>query len=142
MLSYCFIGNFGVGIASFFVFTRLVITLNIVLAVLWTTFVILPGVITYDSSEVITKGLKEEILGEEEEFHVRHLFDGRVWFITTFVKSKSAHESFMANNIYFYYRVQLLTVYYSMVAMYEKVFVTMTMLMVQGNMTHAVIVLT
>ncbi|XP_065889131.1 transmembrane channel-like protein 7 isoform X2 [Dysidea avara] len=70
-------GNFGVGIASFFVFTRLVITLNIVLAVLWTTFVILPGVITYDSSEVITKGLKEEILGEEEEFHVRHLFDGR-----------------------------------------------------------------
>jgi len=55
-----------------------VIALNIGLAVLWTIFVILPGAISYNSSEIITKGLNEEILDEEEEFHVRNLFDGRV----------------------------------------------------------------
>ena len=64
-------------------FTRLVITINIVLASLWTLFVVLPGAIRYDSSEVITKGLNEELLDEEKEFHVRNLFDGRVWLLFT-----------------------------------------------------------
>jgi len=40
--------------------------------------VILPGAIGYDSSKITTKGLKEEFLGEKDEFHVRNLFDGRV----------------------------------------------------------------
>ena len=120
-------------------FTRLVIALNIFLAILWTIFVILPSAIRYDSSEIITKGLNEEILGEEEEFHVRNLFDGRVCFITMF---ESAVVNMISNNTSFFYRVQLLIVYSSTAAMYEKVFVTMKMLVIQGSMTRAVIVLT
>ncbi|XP_065888479.1 transmembrane channel-like protein 7, partial [Dysidea avara] len=66
-------GNFGVGIASFFVFTRFVIALNIVLAVLWTCFVILPGAIEYDREP---SSVENEDIMEIELFHVKNLFDG------------------------------------------------------------------
>ena len=73
-----YVGDFGVGIASFFVFARLVIALNVVLAILWTSFVILPGAVKYNASKVVTRTLKENLLDNEEEFHVKNLFDGRV----------------------------------------------------------------
>ena len=76
----CSIGNFGVGIASFFVFTRFVIALNIVLAVLWTCFVILPGAIEYDREP---SSVENEDIMEIELFHVKNLFDGMVCLLHT-----------------------------------------------------------
>ena len=48
------------------------IALNIILAVLWTCFVIIPVVIAYNSSDIVTRTL------HDNNFHVKNLFDGRV----------------------------------------------------------------
>ena len=69
-------GNFGVGIASFFVFARLVITVNIFVAILWTCFVIIPVAITYDSSDIVSVMYHDD--EDDDTFTVRNLFDGRV----------------------------------------------------------------
>lgn len=69
-------GNFGVGIASFFVFARLVITVNIFVAILWTSFVIIPVAIEYDSSDIVSVMYRDD--EDDDTFTVRNLFDGRV----------------------------------------------------------------
>ena len=50
--------------------------MNIILAVLWTAFVILPAAIKYDSSQIASYNVTKEL--EKDPFHVRNIFDGRV----------------------------------------------------------------
>ena len=69
-------GNFGVGIASFFVFARLVIAVNIFVAVLWACFVIVPAVIKYDTSDIVTVMYHDD--EDDDIFYLTNLFDGRV----------------------------------------------------------------
>ena len=57
-------------------FVRLVITLNIILAVLWMSLVIIPAASKYDDSKVVTADRMYR--DDEYGFHVRNLFDGRV----------------------------------------------------------------
>ena len=57
-------------------FVRLVIALNIILAVLWTSFVIVPGASNYNPSKVVTADPMYH--DSTDGFHVRNLFDGRV----------------------------------------------------------------
>ena len=84
-LLFLLTGNFGVGIASFFVFARLVIALNMVLAVLWTCVVIIPVAIAYDPSDIVTAGVNKTV-NIDSGFHVKNLFDGRVSLCTDIYK--------------------------------------------------------
>lgn len=59
-------------------FARLVIALNIVLAMLWICFVIIPVAIKYDSSHIVTELVADDGDSDDNLFHVRNLFDGRV----------------------------------------------------------------
>ena len=79
------------------------IVLNIILAVLWTCFVILPGAIKYNYSAA--KGV----------FHVRNLFDGRVCSVTN--RCVYTVRSSLDRDL-------LLRVGYSMVVMKQNTFVT------------------
>ena len=60
-------------------FARLVIALNIILAVLWTCLVIIPAAIKYKPSHI--SSYNETKMRAEDPFHVRNLFDGRVCVI-------------------------------------------------------------
>ena len=57
-------------------FARLVITVNIFVAVLWTCFVIVPVIIRYDTSDIVTVMYHDD--EDDDIFYLTNLFDGRV----------------------------------------------------------------
>eukprot|EP01137_Pigoraptor_chileana_P018860 Opistho-2@79015 len=59
-------GHFGTGVAAFFVFSRWVFLLNVLLAVMWTSFVVIPQGIDFDYS-----------LTKNETFKPQNMFDGK-----------------------------------------------------------------
>ena len=52
------------------------ITVNIFVAILWTSFVIIPVAIEYDSSDIVSAMYHDD--EDDDTFTVRNLFDGRV----------------------------------------------------------------
>ena len=57
-------------------FARLVIAVNMFLALLWACFVTIPVLIGYDSSDIVTVMYHDN--EDDNIFHLRNLFDGRV----------------------------------------------------------------
>jgi len=61
------------------VFARLVIAVNMFLALLWACFVTIPVLIRYNDSDIVTVMYHDD--EDDDIFYLTNLFDGRVCYL-------------------------------------------------------------